>query len=669
MPRVKTTAPEPSREKGERNLELPEVLYRILPPWQQPEWYEADQWRKIVARQPIATICRETLIEYVLALDWKIEPRDSEKRDEYKSEIDYYTRFFQFTGDYDYPDIIQWIGRDALDIPFGGAAELGHEGDSPEGKILWIELLDGGTLFPTLNSTWPYGQALKEAALNPVYFPAHAINRLYFSPRTEIRRKGWGFAPPEKIYLALELMNRGDVYYANLLLDTPPTGILDLMDFDKLSAEEWLKSWRTLLGGTDPFKIPVLYQHEKQAAFIPFTKSPTELMFDKATYKYSSIIAAGYGLTLSDIGMQVSSSGGETLAGSIRSERRTRKSGVAVMKRKFKAFFDRMLPPYLQWLFIDLDDETSVAIGRARLASATAWAQLLTSGVFTPEEARQQTIADGLISISVPEKIPEDANLPDKSKQPERPSMLGRPVAPSAGGQGEIRSDILSEKLASILEVEPIRLRKLIRQVILPIKSEISGITEVLEDDDLLTWNSWEDDILWNDLIEGIPEITLSSIQTSMALLDKPLQDESWWKIEIDPKTVADDLIDTFKNIRLSRLRAKAALRYEKGEINVLETEFKDDPIFTRKCKVRIASLTSDVLSKIPVCIKKAIISGTRKYLSSIRNATSLDTDAIMSDNLVVEYVKRELESSISNLLYEFADRSSVMIDNLLGDN
>lgn len=448
MTRVKTSPPEPTREKNQRSIDLPTYLTRILPMWGNPSWLNADAWRTIVMRQPLAVACRETLIANLIALDWKIEPRDSTKRDEHKKEIEYYEKFFENTGDYDWTEILDWIVGDLLDIPFGAGIEVGRENDDPNGQILWLELLDGATLFPTLNEDWPVGQRVKENAQKTVYFPYYAVNRLYFSPRREITRKGWGMAPPEKIYLSLELLNRGDVYYANLLLDTPAAGILDLGDMAKPSAEEWVKAWRDMLGGVDPFKIPVLYEHEKPVNWIPFTRNPTELMFDKALGRYGSLVTAGYGMNLSDIGISAGTSGGETLAGSIRQERQTRRTGFARLKKKVKYFFDRMLPEFLEFKFIDLDDELSVALGRARLANSTAWNQMVTAGMFTAEEGRQQMIADGLITISVPEALPEEArkrvemslqNPMDKIA--ERPTALGKPVAPSGGGHGEVKSD------------------------------------------------------------------------------------------------------------------------------------------------------------------------------------------------------------------------------------
>jgi len=443
MPRTKTTYPEPTREKGQRSLDLPLYLDRIIPVYSQPQWWEADAWRTVVSNQPFAVICRDTLISLLLALDWSIQPRDSTMRDELKSEIDYYTRFISDTGDYEYSDILEWLAIDMLTIPFGGAAEVGREGDNPEGRVVWLELLDGGTLYPTLNSDFPVGQMLKEMPTKAVYFPYYAINRVYMSPRTEIKRKGWGMAPPEKIYLALELLRRGDIYYANLLLDTPEAGILDLGDMQKDSAEEWVKAWKDLLTGIDPFKIPVLYEHEKTASFIQFTRSPADIMFDKATMKYAGIMAAGYGISPSDVGFSPTSSGGETLAGGIRQERKTRKNGLSRLKKKFTAFFNRILPPTLEFKFMDLDDELSVAIGRARLATATALQILLSNKVLVPNEARQQMIADGLITISIDENIEGgDEVAQDETNSAERPSLLGRPVTPSQGGYGEIKSEI-----------------------------------------------------------------------------------------------------------------------------------------------------------------------------------------------------------------------------------
>lgn len=471
MPRTKTTYPEPTREKGQRSLDLPLYLDRLIPAFSQPDWLDAQRWRLFVANQPFATVFRDTLISNVLALDWKIEPKDNDKRDEYKEDIKYYTEFFTYTGEYDYAEIIEWIGKDVLDLPFGGAAEIGRESDSPDGKVLWLDPLDGGTLFPTLNKGFPVGQAIREMGMRQVYFPNYAINRIYLSPRTDIRRKGWGMPPPERIYLAIEMLRRGDIYYASLMIDTPDAGILDLIDMSKESATNWVESWKAMLTGIDPFKIPVLYEHEKEAKWIPFSRPPADIMFDKAVMKYVGLVAAGYGMSPSDIGFSPVSSGGETLAGGIRQERKTRKSGLSLMKRKFVAFYNRLLPETLEFKFIDLDDELQTNIGRARLASMTAIGSAIDKQVLTADEGRQQLVSDGLISISIPEKFPEAEKKkllpapnpfggnPAFGNTPERPGLLGKPVTPSQGGHGEIKSELYAEFAdvvdASVFEESP----------------------------------------------------------------------------------------------------------------------------------------------------------------------------------------------------------------------
>ena len=457
MPRTRKTVPAVDHEKGQRSLELNEMYFnRVLPQWRQPDWLNASAWRQVVANQPFAMICRETIMANILNLDYKIDARDSNRRDELSTERKYYEKLLADDGDFDWSTRLEWLLQDYLDIPFGAAAEIGREGDSPEGKVMWIEPLDGGTLFPWPNKDYPVGQALYQNVTDMVFFPYYAINRLYMTPRTLITRKGWGVAPPEKIYLSLELLNRGDRYYANLLLDTPEVGILDLGNISEESAQNWVKSWKTMLTGIDPFKVPVLYEHDTEAKFISFTRSPTELMFDKATMKYASICCAGYGMSLSDIGVQAVSSGGETLAGSIRQERKTKRTGFGRAKKSTEAFFNRIIHPELKLSFIDMDDEVSVALGRARLATATAMGLWIDKRILTPQEGRLQIISDGLIDISVPEKIPEkDFDiLPEPAPAGgvgatanKRPGMLGKPVPPSSGGHGEAKSEALEAAL------------------------------------------------------------------------------------------------------------------------------------------------------------------------------------------------------------------------------
>ena len=634
MPKVKHTIPKPSRQKGQRSLDLPEWLVRIVPPWSNPTRLQsAEVWRRVVDAQPIAVDCREFLISNFISLDWKIEPKDSDQRDELKSEIDYYTKFFTNTGDYIYEDIVEWVGKDFLDTPFGAGSELGRVGDKPNGRVVWMELLDSDTLFPTFNKDWPVGQMIKQAPLKPVLFPKHAINRIYYSPQTKIRYKGWGIPPPEKIYLALELLNRGDIYYANLLLDTPEAGILDLGDMSKGSAEEWVKSFRSLMGGIDPMKIPVLYEHNNKIEFIPFGRPPTEMMFDKVTAKYASIVAAGYGISLSDIGIQVASSGGETLAGSIRQERKTRRTGFARFKKKMISFFNYMLPDTLEFKVIDNDEEQAVAAGRALLAFSTSAAQLVESRMFTPQELRLQALASGLITVSVPEEIPEDEfpEEPMLGDSPERPGQLGKPVAPSQGGHGEVlpRSG-LESAIHSVFEFTDFDIRQLIEDVAKPLHVEVKSVLD-LENGELAAWSDWHDEVLWGNMLEEIPELT---------------------------QTVLDQSRDRIKYIDQRDLYLSDEEVYN---------EFWSD---LGEYKSSITATIFDIIQSVNKNYKKhiqnAVIAGTRKWMLS---AKLIDKNKIIVDNDAVRYVRREFAELEKNIINKFTTRMSDEIREILEEN
>jgi len=658
MPKVKTTAPRPSRERGQRSLDLPDYFVRVLPTWSNPNsLLNGNTWRRIIAQQPIAELCRETIISNYISLDWKIEPKDSDQRDELKNDIEYYTEFFKNTGKYDYDTIVEWVGTDLLDIPFGGAAEIGRQGDNPEGKVMWLELLDAATLFPYPSADWPVYQHLKEVAMQPVFFPRHAINRVYYSPRTNIHMEGWGVPPPEKVYLALELLNRGDIYYANLLLDTPEAGILDLGDMSKASAEEWVKAFRNMLGGIDPLKIPVLYEHNNEVKFMPFGKPPTDLMFDRITAKYASIVAAGYGISLSDIGIQTTTSGGDTLAGSIRDERKSRRTGFARFKKKMVSFFNFMLPKTLEYKIIDMDDELSVALGRARLANATAASQYIDKGIFTPQEMRLQAIADGLISVSVPEEIPEDELPQPEQPSPERPGMLGKPIAPSQGGYGEVlpRGDVFSDDIHRVNNISDAAIRKMVRSVIQPISIQTQKMLDDLNDDEMIAWDQWFDDVLWGDeKDDGIPELTMITLSESkerlVSLMDKI---KPWWKLQVTP----DDVYKDFSEVLKDKIDKVA------GEIG----EDIDEIEYEQKFKDRVSEILDECDDMMERGIINSIISGTKKTLIDREVlAKSLDERGILHDNKTVMNVRQEIFSLSKKVIEKFASSLAFAINEIL---
>jgi hypothetical protein len=480
--------PVPSKERGQRSIPISEAYFaRIIPSWSQPSALMPEQWRAWVKAQPIAVTCKETMTSNILDLDWKITPRESDQMDELKATIRHYEKLLQRGGEsgLDWAGLVEWTLEDALDLPFGSAWEVGRKDDSENGRVMWLEPIDGGTCYPTNNKDYP---VLQYYNAYQALFPKHAIARMYFNPRTEIERKGWGTAPPERIFLALEMLMRGDRYYANLLLDIPPAGVFDLGDITWDDAHTWIQSFRSAVtggGSTDAFRIPVLAEHTGKVEFIPLGKAPNDIMYDRITLKYASLVCAGYGMNLGDIGVASASSSGETLAGSIRGEQKTNRTGKARVKRKFKHFIESFLPPTLQFAFIDTDGERLSMLGRARLANATALNQLRDAEALSPAEIRLQFVQDGLLDPSFPEKPPADAKKPEPvlgqafgkpgKKAPERPGQVGSPQPPSLGGDGEVKKS---------LTFLPSSVNEAVEKVVSVMASSIrSSLEEVGEDD------------------------------------------------------------------------------------------------------------------------------------------------------------------------------------------
>lgn len=529
------TIPAPTKETKprQRSINISDLfLTRFSPPWTRPPSLPAYTWRNWVLNQPVAMAYRETLIANLLNLEWKITPRNATYKKELEATVKYYTRFLQQGGEYlgtDYTGLVEWIAGDVLDLPFGGAAEVGRKGDTPGGRVAWLRPLDAGTLYPTLNQEYPVVQYYQ--GYDAVSFPYWTIARTYLSPQSYIYREGWGMAPPEKAYFAINLLNTGDKYYANLLLDVPTAGILDLGDMEKSSAEEWVTAFKTFVNDTSTsFRVPVLYEHNNKVEFIPFGKVPNDIMFDRITMRYAALLGAAYGASPSDIGMQSSSSSGETLAGSIRDERKTRKTGFARLKQKMKYFFDRILPESLEFNFVDYDDELNVALGRARLASATAFNLWQTNGNFSQQEIRSQAIQDGLFTINIPDKLPKDAKQKQEAKfwhdtlgnanpsdsqkdKPTEPETVGNPKAPSGGGEGDIK------KLASLTVKSRKELDKVINNIVTNFAPKVLKTIEGYGEDELYMMKSVINQSLFEDDVLGL-QVILSNTVSSRKTVD-----------------------------------------------------------------------------------------------------------------------------------------------------
>ena len=428
----------------QKSIEAPSFLRRLLPQWTSPEWMQAERWRRLVKNQPVAEVAMGSIIANVLATPWIVRAKNTEEADDLQADVEYYTDQVLNDEVEDFDTKMEETLQDTLTLPIGGNMEIvrwppgqGPPGITPDpkGTVHRIVHVDGSTLYPTHDAEYPMAQRVKGDLRRIILFGPDEMGRIIMSSRPELARKGYGLAPPEKIFLALISLFRGDVYYSNLLLDTPEAGILDLADMTKKSAQDWLKTFMSLLQGIDPQKIGVIYEHQTPAKYIPFGRPPTELLFAEVTTKYARLTAAGYNLTLSDIGLEPG--GAKTLAGEIRSERKARRSGYGLIKEKVRVFFNRrVLPPWLELAWIEADEEALVLRYRAYNLAAMTMNKLVDSKILQPKEAQAQLEKDGLLTIEV-EEPPEPEPVPAVfAKRPE--GLEDEKVPADDGGRGEL---------------------------------------------------------------------------------------------------------------------------------------------------------------------------------------------------------------------------------------
>lgn len=694
-------------EPKAKSLQIPPFLRRYLPDFLTPMWVEAARWRNVVRNEPTAIICRDRLIVYAQAQPWDITAKNIKDEKKLKDDIAYYKNFV--LGDFDI--ILDLLWQDALDLPVGGNIELvrwptnvlpviERDGETfrvtepnPKGHIFKLVPIDGATVVPTHDPEFPIMQRLQGDLGNAVYFGQNEIGRILLTPRPEIRVKGYGMPPPQRIYMAITLLYYGNQYYARLLLDTPEAGILDLLDMKKQDAEDWVASYQSLLQGIDPQKIGVLYQHTQAAKWIPFGRPPSEMSYDNVTLKQQRVVAAGYWLTLTDIGLEP---GGKTLAGEIRRQRETRLTGFGMVREKTKNFLNNdVLPPYLEFAWIEKDDEAMAATGRARLLNAQALKAMVEGGLIQAEDGRAQLKKDGLLTIELqpqPKETPTPAistlgkkpALPDGNED-QTDNELKR-VPPSAGGRGEAGQTtraIWGDPAISAVEpgssnfdrlglvfknafdamlkrMGDIQLRRLIRAALkaqFPIASKaIINLSEA----DRQQWaeerfKSWFGE---ESIFDQIPQVQKVDKEV-LDDLEQLLESDRWW--ELPPEVIAEilEVLDlAFSEGAIVAAAVVQQFLYEEGLVNspdLIGFNFDlKNPVTINRLNTDAATMVRRVNDGTKFFLKRIITAGVDEGISSqeiaLRIQEGQGLDKILQESELVAKVTQRARQEIEGL-------------------
>lgn len=685
-------------EPRQKSLEIPAFLRRYLPDFLTPQWVDATRWRAVVRSEPVAIICRDRLIVYAQALPWNITAKDTKDEKSLQPDIKYYKDFVLKEFD----TLLALVWQDALDLPVGGNVEkvrwppnvlpsVEQDGEvftvtrpNPRGHIFKLVPIDGATIIPTYDPDFPVMQKIQGNINETVYFSSNEIGRIVLTPRPEMRIKGYGMPPPQRIYMAISLLYYGNQYYARLLLDTPEAGILDLIDISKKDAEEWVSSYQTLLQGIDPQKIGVLYQHTQPAKWIPFGRPPSEISYNEVTLKQQRIVAAGYWLSLKDVGLDPA---GGTLAGEIRRQRESRLTGFGMIREKTKNFFNNdVLPPYLEFDWVERDDEAMAATGRARLLNAQALKAMVEGGLITAEDGQAQLKKDGLLTVELQAVLSSPPNGQALLPAGNQTNNELERVPPSQGGRGDVgQTERALYNDPTISAIEPgspnpdrlamvfreafneilkrmgdIQLRRLVRAALkaqFPISSKaIINLSET----DRGQWAA-ERTKAWfgqPSIFDQIPQVQKVD-QATLDELEALLESDRWWSLPDDMLPgILESLIAAYSVGATIAAEMVQQFLYEEGLVdspNIIGLNFQlKNPVTIGELNTGAAALVRHVNDGTKYYLKRIITAGVDEGVSSeeiaLRIAEGAGVDEILKDSNLVAKVTNRARQEIEGL-------------------
>ncbi len=389
-----------------------------------PGAYTAAAWRQVIARAPIVKNCIATLILQLRAIPWELKADDDQK-------VEYYSSVLDHANGEDWPTFLGRLVRDTLEVPFGGALEVvrWREGRWQD-NVYSLLHVDGGSLAPTYDAELPYVQINPLRSYDRVYFAPSELVRVPWMMHTDLPNYGWSFTPCMDCFPAIESLVRSDVFYNTLLSDTPPPGILDLLDMSRDEAEEWAESFRATFEGIDRFKIPILYDHKAKAEWISFQETGLHASLGELVKRYAEIVCSSFGMSIVDLGLYEYS---QTKAGGVAQLDASKRQGLGGLMTQIATVLNgRVFPDDVEFVWKPLDTEDAVRKAAAQKTRVDTLAAAQAAGFIVKKEGRDMLAKEGII-VPDPDVDIEKA----EAEAAARAERLAAAKAPQAGQTGQ----------------------------------------------------------------------------------------------------------------------------------------------------------------------------------------------------------------------------------------
>jgi len=348
------------------------------------------QMRRL-SREGVPGICKETLSDEALALDWTIT-NPAGKSD---AQTLYSTMLLEQANDGEgFPAFVSRMVDDILTSIEGGYFEIVLNGS---GVPLAVYNVDCTTIFrnvafPETNSDEPWEQRIGES--DPVLFSRAQMAHAYWKPVVQWGDTFRNRCPIELAYFYICILAAGDDWNLDLISDPFPAGVLALPGVTKEEANAFQASWNNAIQGGQLRDLAVIYGMDLgQAQHVKFTRPPTDMAFEVTNHWYTSLVAAAFEMSILDISILTKVS---TKAGADSQERKSTQQGLRKLRRVIQAAIERWILPEgynFNWTVPKVEDEATLASAAAERARATYYYVQ----AFGPEIGKEVAEREGLI--------------------------------------------------------------------------------------------------------------------------------------------------------------------------------------------------------------------------------------------------------------------------------